>query len=268
MNSKERKIVDLLKDLKENYGLIGVKTEFEAEGAQLDELCRLKDVTAKADVGISLKIGGGEAATGIKMGRMLGVSRIVAPMIESPFALKKFVLCAKKIYSEDELQDVGLGVNIETITGYSLYEGMLALPEFAALDSVVYARGDMCGSLGKTFEHMDSDELRDMAADMFQRTKAKYPEIECMIGGVPSGKSFDFLRGIDPKVLDGYEGRKAIFEAPAQYDAKALEGFAKGIEFEILWCENKMEYYRAFATEDENKLKSLKSNYEATLRLR
>jgi hypothetical protein len=141
MNLNERKMVDILKDLKENYGLLGIKTDFEAEGIRIDELCRLKDVTSKADVGITLKIGRGEGATGIKMGKIIGVNRIVAPMIESAFALKKFVRCAKKCFAEDELEDIVLAINIETITGYNSYNEMLETPEFSALGSIVCARG-------------------------------------------------------------------------------------------------------------------------------
>jgi len=262
MNSNERKMVDILKDLKENYGLLGVKTEFEAEGATMDELCRLKDVTSKADVGITLKIGGGEGATGIKMGKRLGVSRVVAPMIESAFALKKFVQCARKYYTDDELLDVELSINIETITGYNNFDDMLQLPEFTSLGSIVCARGDMSGSLGKTFEFMESDELRDMSDKLFKKIKAKFPKTECVVGGVPSPKSFKFLSGIDPAVLDAFESRKVIFKAPAAYDNKAVEGFVKGLTFEVMWCENKMEFYNALAREDEGKLKSLKADFE------
>ncbi len=220
MNRNERKMVDILKDLKENYGLLGIKTEFEAEGALMDEICRLKDVTSKADVGITLKIGGGEGATGMKMGKQIGVSRIVAPMIESAFALKKFVRCAKLCFTEDELADIVLGINIETITGYNAYDEMMNIPEYASLGSIVCARGDMSGSLGKSYEFMESDELRDMSASLFTRTKEKFPDMDCVVGGVPSPRSFPFLSGIDTKVLDAFESRKVIFKAPKNMTEK------------------------------------------------
>jgi hypothetical protein len=264
MNSTERKIVELLKELKEDYGMIGVKTEFEAEAAMMDELCRLKDVTSKADLGISLKIGGCEAATGIKTGKVLGVARIVAPMIESAFALKKFVRCAKKHYAPDELEDVELGINVETITGYDQFDEMLESPEYQSLASVVFARGDMVGSMGQTHEYMESDELCVMADSLFKRSKAKYPEIECVLGGVPSPRSFAFMQKIDPTVLDAYEGRKMIFGVSCGFGGKAVEGFAKGLQFEILWCENKMNYFDTLLKEDSGKLKSLKDTLEYT----
>jgi hypothetical protein len=262
MNSTERKAVELLKELKADYGVIGVKTEFEAEAAMADELCRLKDVTSKADVGITLKIGGCEAASGIKAGKLLGVARIVAPMIESAFALKKFIHCAQKYYTPDEFKDTELGINVETITGYNQFDEMLESPEYQSLSSVVFARGDMAGSLGKTHDYMESDEFCAMADRMFKKSKAKYPEIECVLGGVPSPKSFPFLQKIAPEAVDAYEGRKIIFSTACGYGRKAVEGFAKAMQFEILWCENKMNHFDTLLKEDEGKLKSLKSTLE------
>ena len=265
MNLNERKMVDILKDLKENYGLIGIKTEFEAEGARMEELCRLKDITSKVDLGISLKIGGGEHATGIRMAKVIGVERIVAPMIESAFALSKFVSCAKNNFTEDELEDVELSVNIETIMGYNDFDNMLVSPSFLSLSGVVIGRGDMSFSMGKTGEFMNSDELRDMTQSLFERTKAKFPKYECVVGGVPNSKSFPFLSGIKAGLVDTFEARKVIFEAPAQYDKKMQDGFIKGLEFETLWYKNKAAFYGAIAAEDARKIKMVENNREEML---
>jgi hypothetical protein len=251
-------MVDLLKELKEVYGLVGIKTEFEHEGARFEEICRLKEITMKAGVGITLKIGGCEAATGMKMARIIGIERIVAPMIESAFALKKFVQCAHEVFPADELEEMGLYVNIETITGYHNYDEMLASPDFESLSGVVIGRGDMCGSMGHNNSYMNSDELLDISRSLFQRTKQKSPEFECVLGGVPSTVSFPFLAALGIDLVDEYESRKIMLKSTEAYTQKEIDGFQKGVEFEILWSLNKKEHYSRISMEEDGTIANLK----------
>jgi hypothetical protein len=44
MNNLERKMVEVLQDLKANHNVVGIKAEFEAEGTRLEEALRLKEV--------------------------------------------------------------------------------------------------------------------------------------------------------------------------------------------------------------------------------
>src|SRR5688572_28346185 len=101
MNLTERKMVDVLTDLKENYHVVGVKAEFEAEGTRLEEALRLKEVLMKVGLGLTLKIGGCEALRDMYEARVIGVSRLVAPMIETPYALKKFLSAVSLAFPKD-----------------------------------------------------------------------------------------------------------------------------------------------------------------------
>ena len=83
MNELERKMVLQLQDLRENHHVIGVKAEFEAEGTRLEEAMRLKEVVIAAGLGLTMKVGGCEALRDMYEARVIGVERVVGPMIES-----------------------------------------------------------------------------------------------------------------------------------------------------------------------------------------
>jgi uncharacterized protein YjaG (DUF416 family) len=88
-------MVDILNDLRENYNVIGVKCEFESEGTRLEEALRLKEVVTKASLELTIKIGGCEALKDMYDARIIGVENIVAPMIESSYALKN-IFCQQE----------------------------------------------------------------------------------------------------------------------------------------------------------------------------
>ena len=118
MNNLEKKMVCILNDLKENHHVIGIKAEFEAEGTRLEEALRLKEVVTKAGLDLTIKIGGCEALKDMYDSRIIGVNTIVAPMIETPYAMKKYIQATKLAFPEEEREEIDFLINIETETGY------------------------------------------------------------------------------------------------------------------------------------------------------
>ena len=106
MNNLEKKMVDTLIDLKENHHVIGVKAEFEAEGTRLEEALRLKEVITRAGLDLTIKIGGCEAIKDMYDARTIGVNTIVAPMIETEYAMQKFVQATKFVFPDEERSNV------------------------------------------------------------------------------------------------------------------------------------------------------------------
>src|SRR5581483_8079899 len=136
MNKLELQMIDLLNDLKHNHHVSGIKAEFEAEGTRIEEAMRLKDVTANVGLGLNIKIGGCEAIKDMLDAVSLGAQRIIAPMVETPYALQKFIRAACLVYGDLENR-VELLVNIETKTACEHFAEMLKIPEIKYLNGIV-----------------------------------------------------------------------------------------------------------------------------------
>ncbi len=257
MNLTERKMVDVLTDLKENNHVIGIKAEFEAEGTRMEEALRLKEVCMKVDLGLTLKIGGCEAMKDMYESRVIGVERIVAPMIESAYALKKFILATKFVFPEDEKVDLKFAANIETMDGVNAFDKMLTLPEISAVDGIVMGRVDLTGSLGLTREDINSQKVLEITRALFIKAKAK--NIECAVGGGVSAHSFPFFRELG-NLIDRFETRKVIFSCPEALDVP--EGILKAVGFELLWLKNKRDYYGLIFKEDAERIMMLEHRYK------
>ena len=265
MNLLEKKMVNVLKDLKENYHVVGVKAEFESEGTRLEECLRLKDVITKAGLDLTIKIGGCEALKDMYDARSIGVTRIVAPMVETPYALKKFLASAKMAFPEEERKtDVSFYINVETIDTYNNFNKMLELNELAGLKGIVLGRVDMTGSMGLSRESINSEQIFNIANELLPT--AKNHGLECVIGGGVSSESLPFFRRLPTGVLDRYETRKVIFQCPSALNNDAGNGILKAVGFELMWLKNKRSFYGMIFREDRNRIDMLQSRYDKLIK--
>jgi 4-hydroxy-2-oxoheptanedioate aldolase len=264
MNSLERKMVDTLKDLLDNHAVNGIKAEFEAEGTRLEEALRLKEVVMKAGLGLTIKIGGCEALRDMYECRTIGVERIVAPMIESAFALKKFLGAVRIAFPEDERQDIMVAVNIETITGCKNFDAMLSLADINGLNGIVMGRVDLTGSWEMKRDDVNSDRVLEITRELFVKSRKK--NLENAVGGGVSAHSLPFFRSLAAdNLIDRYETRKVIFKCPEALNANPDKGILKAVGFELLWLKNKRDYYKNISIEDEERLQMLEKRYKALI---
>ena len=262
MNLLERKMVDQLKDLKENHFAIGIKAEFEAEGTRLEEALRLKEVITKAGLDLTIKIGGCEALKDMYDSRSIGVTRIVGPMIETPYALKKFLACANLAFPEDERKEVDFLINVETISTVKNFDEMLQLANISELKGVVVGRVDMTGSMGLTRNDINSDAILEICDEVLVKAK-KFNGMECVIGGGVSADSLPFFDNLTANHLDKFETRKVLFDARQATLANGGDkGILKAVGFELMWLKNKRNFYGMIYKEDENRIEMLQARYD------
>ena len=260
MNSLEKRMVDQLIELREYYHVIGVKAEFEAEGTRLEEALRLKEVVSRAGLDLTIKIGGCEAVKDMYEARVIGVSRIVAPMIETAYALKKFLAVTKLVFPQEEYEQVSFLINVETIDGYHNLDSMLSLPEIEQLDGIVVGRVDMTGSMCISRDEVNSDQIFNITKDIIVKSKNK--GLECAIGGGVSAHSLPFFNKLPKGTLDRYETRKVIFKCPEALDENAEKGILKAVGFELMWLKNKRDFYGMIHSEDKQRIELLESRYQ------
>lgn len=257
MNKREFECVNILIDLVENYGLVGIKTSFEDEGASFNDVVRLKEICNQSKTKITLKIGGPEAIRDIKDSMVIGVKGLVAPMVESEFGLKKFIDAVNNNLPCEVANSLELNVNIETVTAVSNIDKILSLDQANSLYGVTLGRVDLVSSMGADRKAVNSNEVFEIAQNVFH--KAKILGAKACIGGAVSLDSLDFLKNLySLNLLDKFETRYAIFD-PSITLKTLPEALSKAQMFEFEWLTNKMEYYQNLANQDSSRLKMIQS---------
>lgn len=238
----------ILQKLK-SMGCSGIKISFEDEGALLNEATTMRYLTASIGLELSIKIGGCEAKRDIIDCIDLGCDSIVAPMIESEFALRKFSESLEVCkYNKKK------GFNLETINAYKELDNLKK--SFNKVNYVTFGRHDFVNSLEKDKEYVDSPEMYEISKNIFQ--EARKMNILCYIGGSMSINSKDFITNlIKDNLLDKFETRYIIYDA----HLINIEDFEKllywGFLFELEWLKYISSRYLMQGNKDIKRIKMM-----------
>ncbi len=253
MNSLEYNMIEVLKKLKNDYGVFEIKAEFEAEGSRMEEMMRLKDITSVVDLPIILKIGGVEAVTDVYNALSIGVKGIIAPMVETPFALSKYLNMIKTMIAEDNAQDIEFAFNVETLTACENIMDMLYKNDIGILSGITIGRVDLAGSMDIPREQINtSNKLFTMVEYCLQEIKEH--KLKTGLGGAISKEALPVIERLS-HLLDKFETRKVVFPiASYKYGESAI---IEANKFELLWLQSKRRYYSRIKVEDEKRISML-----------
>ena len=241
-------IISTLRELK-SLGCCAIKISFEDEGALYNEVISMRKLTAEVGIELSVKIGGCEAKRDIVDCMDLNCDTVVAPMIESEFALKKF-LKSLETYKYNKKK----GFNLETIQAYENLDTLVNY--FDKVDFVTVGRVDFVSSLGKDRNFVDTEDMYKIVKDIF--TNAREKNTMCYLGGAVSINSKEFIGNlISENLLDKFETRYIIYDVH-QIDMNNFEKLLYlGNLFEVEWLKYISSRYFLHANKDTARIKMI-----------
>lgn len=243
MIHNNEEMINTLKKLKSEFNIIGIKSSFEDEGVYFNELIKLKELSTISNVDLNIKIGGCEAISDINNCVSLNVNGIVAPMIESEFALSKFISSVKDNLPGILFKKFNFHVNLESRSAYENIKSILSdKSNYKFLTGIVVGRSDMAKSYNLTKSNVDDIELYQIAKDIFKEAK-KYKLLTTM-GGSVSFKSEKFIKKLySQNLLDRIETRNIIFDLNENVISNLDVALNLALTFESLWLRSKSSYY-------------------------
>lgn len=226
---------------------IAIKGEFEGEGLSREQVAAELNYSGRQGLPYHIKIGGCEDLSSIKYASAIGIDQITAPMVETPFAMKKYA----KAVSQYEFRHVG--VTIET---KDAVENIAAILEAGknVLHGVTIGRSDLTSSFdGKG---VDDDKTMDMVRIVAMA--ARKHGLKVTMGGGISTKTRQML--LEDKALevliDCVETRKAVIPMRSFLDSKAFE---EAVKLEVRLLELHLRKHNSFINAaEERRLNILK----------
>jgi hypothetical protein len=243
---------DSLENLGKNYGIIGMKQSFEDEGVLLNDVVAFKRVTEICRLQSFVKIGGCEAKSDLYNCIRMGINGVIAPMVETPFALSKFTDMI-----EDYSNRADAYVVVESKTSYENIDDILKNGK-GKLKGIVVGRSDFSKSYNLSKSEVDSNFIYDKVEEILIKAK-KYNYIT-VLGGSVSIRSTKFIKDMYNKnLLDRVETRNVVIGLNKDNIDIIDNVIQKALDFEIEWLQYKLSISSKLSAEYSERIGLLKN---------
>lgn len=248
-------VIDLkqsLDNLGKNWGVIGMKQSFEDEGVLLNDVVAFKRVTEICGLESFVKIGGCEAKSDLYNCIRMGINGVIAPMVETPFALDKFITMMKDYPNRADSYVV-----IESKTAYENIDSILENGQ-GHLKGIIVGRSDFSKSYNLNKSEVDSSFIYDKVEDIL--TKAKRYSYITTMGGNVSTRSTKFVKDAFTKgLLDRIETRNVVIGLNKSNIVNIDNNIQKALDFEIEWLQYKLSISSKLSADYSERIGLLKN---------
>jgi hypothetical protein len=221
-----------LRLLNQRHGVVALKTGTEVEDMDGAEIAVMRQISAGAGLPLVVKIGGPEARRDMRECLALGVDVLLAPMVESVYALVNFVDTAKAIM-RDTSKEARLAINLETQLAVQNLDAMIMSSAFAQLSQVTIGRGDLSKSMNLS---VDDEEVLTVTRNAVARLNRQKKTTS--VGGGLSVHNISNMLELLP--AQRFNTRHIVFENSPVFSRDAAGNLSEGLYFE-------QAMYEAFA---------------------
>lgn len=232
-------IKEKLKNLHDIYGAHALKASFEDEGVTDSDLSDLVLLSGGTGLKVYVKVGGCEANRDIEKCLRLDIKGIVAPMVESTFAVSKFIDSVGERVKLFGVQMPKIFVNLETITACKNAKEIIN-NHHLNLDGIVVGRSDLSKSMGLGKPYVNSDEVMSQVYSTLET--AKKFNLTTKMGGTVSQESADLIADLHEKdLLDFFETRAVIYDLSKVFKIK--KSIKQALEYEQMLLNRRQRFH-------------------------
>ena len=182
-------------------------------------------------------------------------------MVETPYALSKYISARDKVFPEDERSETDFLFNLETITAYDHLDEMVKLASGDhGCDGVVFGRVDFSGSIGVGRTGIESEAVTSRAETAAKA--CKQAGLDFVVGGAVSFDALENMKRFQAIHLTRFETRKVVFTGDALSRPGLEQALKDAVHFELLWLLNKRDYYGFIHREDESRIQMLEDRWK------